>query len=107
MDIIAYNKGATAQAVAESKVQKYSSTEANRPNVDDINEGDEWFNQDTGRTMMKYNGVLIEQSASQPAILGKADTIQDVDTTTKYIDKTSGLAYKIYVDNGNIVLEEL
>ncbi len=46
-------------------------------------------------------------TATQSALDLKADINQDINTTTKYTDAASALNYKIYVDNGEIVMEEL
>ena len=45
--------------------------------------------------------------ATQTALNLKADKAQTITTTTVYTDNTTAIAYKLYIENGNITMEEL
>ena len=57
---------------------------------------------DTFDVANTYNQATID---AKDAL--KADKLQTITTTTSYTDATTTIPYKIYIDNGNIVMEEL
>lgn len=46
-------------------------------------------------------------SATDKVILDGMDPIQTINTSTKYVDSVTSTEYKLYVKNGQVVLEEL
>ena len=59
----------------------------------------------TNSTNIGTNTTNIGNNAT--AIALKADKAQTSTTSTVYTDKTTGTNYKLYVDNGSLVLEEI
>ena len=54
-----------------------------------------------------FTDTVYDDTALQSTVAAKADKTQDASTSTKYTDATSALNYKLYVDSGNIIMEEL
>jgi len=49
----------------------------------------------------------LYQDTVEAQLLTKADKIQKIDTTTRYIDSTTQTSYKLYVSGGQLVLEDV
>ena len=114
MDIISKAAADEALAEAQRKVQRYATTEVDRPDITKLREGDEWFNLDTGRTMVVMSGLYVEKPSTPAPLVGfqdkldlKATKEQTSDTETVYTDKSDGKKYKMYIKDGQITLEEV
>jgi len=75
MDVISYSLAAKAFTEADAKIQQYVTDEAGMPTVADLQNGDEWLNTDTGRTMIVFNGVFVEKPSTPAAVVGVQDKL--------------------------------
>jgi hypothetical protein len=87
MDIISTAVAGKAKKIAESKVQHYVSDEAGRPTIGDLNEGDTWLNTDTGKVMMVYSGLWVEEPQKN-IVIGQSDVTTAINDAIAANDTT-------------------
>ena len=77
MSVINYIATREAFDEADKKVQRYSTLEADRPDISTLNDGDIWFNEDTAREMIVIDGTYIEAPTSPASAISIEESIEE------------------------------
>jgi hypothetical protein len=91
-DVISYSDGFKYQSKVDNNLTEPTSQTTTA----------EWFYQEIVNDDRYYT-----QSEVDTELNNKAEKIQTSTTQSKYIDSNTSTEYKLYVENGNIVMEEL